>query len=99
LFLQDPTGAELLALIEKADRHDQTLWIGWSRYELRREEWNIDLGEHSRRVYDALKRAGHSVGGGEALDGAGWGCWRARVASILEEFFPSGSTASSQGRN
>jgi enterochelin esterase family protein len=63
-------------------------WIAWNRYEIRRAEWNVDLGRDSRRVAEMLESQGFAVEAREALDSAGWGSWRVRAAEFLKEMFP-----------
>ena len=88
LQLLDPLGSEILARIEDghapADVHFQ---IHWNRYELRREEWGLDLGGDSRRLVRAMRNAEYRIEGGEILDASGWFGWGAHIDRILEAFF------------
>ncbi len=87
--LLDPLGSELMnRLVEGGRVSGSRFFITWNRYELRRAEWGLDLGEDSRRLVEALTLAGHDVEGLELLDSAGWGAWRAQVAEPLVRFFP-----------
>ena len=62
--------------------------VTWSRYDLHRTAWDLDMAGDSRRVAEALKASGYEVAGGEVLDAAGWGGWRAQIADLLVDFFP-----------
>ncbi len=81
--------AERLASLASDNEPSGTRFLLYSnRYELRREEWNLDLAADTRRMADALKAAGHDVRAVEVLDAAGWGSWRAHAGDILTAFFP-----------
>ncbi|MCP4205375.1 MAG: hypothetical protein GY769_25980 [bacterium] len=87
--LLDPLGSKLMTRLLEGERvSDSRFFVTWNRYELRREEWGLDLGEDCRRLVEALTLAGHDVDGLELLDSAGWGAWQAQVAEPLVCFFP-----------
>ena len=60
----------------------------WNRYELNRQDWGIDLKQHSERMIEALKERGIGVSAEEMPNGYGWGAWRQQAGEVLEAFFP-----------
>jgi enterochelin esterase-like enzyme len=91
LYLPGDSRDTLIELASKEGSSGAAFLVLWNRYELRREEWNLDLAADSRTLHDALQSNGHPVSGGRTDDSAGWGAWRAQVGTILESFFPAGS--------
>jgi enterochelin esterase-like enzyme len=87
-YLPDQPGEELLELAGEKTSSEIRFLVYWNRYELAREEFGFDLAVDSRNLAEALKTGGHDVAGGEVLDAAGWGSWRARLSQILEDFYP-----------
>jgi outer membrane protein assembly factor BamB/enterochelin esterase-like enzyme len=88
-YLPNPEAPELMEAISNgAGEGSARFWVVWNRYELRRAEWNVDLGRDSRRVVEALEANGFPVVSREVLDGAGWGGWRVRAGEVLEQMFP-----------
>ena len=88
-YLANPEAAGLLDAIATAGDGDETaFWIAWNLYEIRREEWNVDLARDSRRVAQALDSGGFTVESREVVDSAGWGGWRVRAGEFLERFYP-----------
>jgi outer membrane protein assembly factor BamB/enterochelin esterase-like enzyme len=82
-------GAEQIAtLASEIDDVAPRFVVVTNRYELRREEWGLDLAEDSRRLVETLQSAGLDVRAETVLDSAGWGSWRAHAAEIFEAFFP-----------
>ena len=61
----------------------------WSRYDLKRRAWDLDMAGDSLQVAEALNAAGYQVSGGQVFDSAGWGGWRSQIAQLLVEFFPN----------
>jgi len=88
-YVPGPAGEQVLTAAKESGAGETKYLVSWNRYELHRAEWNVDLAEDSRRLAEGLKAGGHDVGGGEALDSAGWGSWRARAGEILVDFFPA----------
>jgi outer membrane protein assembly factor BamB/enterochelin esterase-like enzyme len=88
-YLPNPEAPALMQAISESDTEAKArFWVVWNRYELRRAEWNVDLGRDSRKVAEALESNGFSVTSREVLDSAGWGSWRIRAGEVLAEMFP-----------
>ncbi len=79
----------LMELIRRQPQAEVDFYLDWSRYELRNLDGGIDLGVDSRRLAQALRDGGYEFAGGEVLDSAGWGGWRARTDRMLEALFPA----------
>jgi outer membrane protein assembly factor BamB/enterochelin esterase-like enzyme len=88
-YLPNPEAPALMKVISESDAGDKArFWVVWNRYEIRRAEWNVDLGRDSRKVAEALESNGFSVASREVVDSAGWGSWRVRAGELLAEMFP-----------
>ena len=88
VYLAQPLGDELIGMIENNSNPQGRFRVIWNRYEYHRAEWDLDFGADSRRMVKALEASGFNVDGEEAIDGSGWGSWRAQVATVLTDFFP-----------
>ena len=60
----------------------------WNRYDLYNPDFSVDLRADSMRVAEAIRAQGFDLTGGEVVEGAGWGSWRAHAGDMLETFFP-----------
>ena len=88
-YLPGQAGDMLTKAIEESDGQNKPRFlVMWNRYELRREEWGVDLGRDSKRVVEALEAKDYSVVAMEVIDSSGWGGWRVRAGEVLEQFFP-----------
>jgi enterochelin esterase-like enzyme/outer membrane protein assembly factor BamB len=87
-YLPGETAQEMLSMAGESRSNDIRILVYWNHYELKNAQYDFDLAADSQRLNEALKRGGYEVGGGEVLDAAGWGSWRARAGEILEAFFP-----------
>jgi enterochelin esterase-like enzyme/outer membrane protein assembly factor BamB len=78
------------ALIEEEPLESVAFHVDWNRYEPRNEDdfLEADHAAGARALYERLRERGYEVTGGEQLDSAGWGAWRARTDDVLERFFP-----------
>ncbi len=86
-----PPLSEQMAALLAADTPATTrFYVDWNRYEWRSEDMGVDMRELNRGFYQGLKDKGYPVAGGEALDGVGWGSWRARTDRVLTALFPLG---------
>lgn len=78
------------ALIAEDPLEPVAFHVDWNRYESRNEDdfLEADHAAGARALYERLRERGYEVTGGEHLDSAGWGAWRARTDDVLERFFP-----------
>jgi enterochelin esterase-like enzyme/outer membrane protein assembly factor BamB len=85
-----PAGEKLIAAAAApASRASKPeLHIAWSRYDIRRAEWNLDFARDGRRLATTLEEAGVAVHATEVPDAAGWGGWPTRAAEMLRAIFP-----------
>ena len=93
LSLRDVARHDILRNIESKDPAATRFYLDWCRYEQRDTDRNFDLREHNLEIFGLLKSHGFDVAGGEALDGAGWGAYRARTDQILAALFPQTQAA------
>lgn len=89
VYLPEPLATTLLEKLEgvKAEKAG-AFTVLWNRFELQRQEWGIDLKQHSDRLVEALKKQGIRVDAEEMPNGYGWGAWRQQAGGLLEAFFP-----------
>jgi outer membrane protein assembly factor BamB len=89
LYMPEPQATTLLEKLEgvKPDGAGEFTLL-WNRYELNRQDWGIDLKQHSGRMIEALKARGIGVSAEEMPNGYGWGAWRQQAGGLLEAFFP-----------
>jgi enterochelin esterase-like enzyme/outer membrane protein assembly factor BamB len=88
-YMPGAAGEEVLKLASEGGKGEAEYDVFWNRYELHREEWNVDLAADSRRLFEALQAGGYEVQGAEVLDSSGWTSWIARAGDILVDFFPA----------
>ena len=88
LYLIPPVGEETLEVLRSSHMLPLELYVDWSQYETRSVELKLDLRKDSLQLVALLDEKGLSHTGGEVVDAAGWGSWRARTDRILEAFFP-----------
>jgi enterochelin esterase-like enzyme len=86
-----PAGEKLLAAVPAAAAaaSKPELHLAWSRYDLRRGEWNLDFARDARRLAAAFEEAGLAVEKQEVADAAGWGGWPTRAVEMLRSIFPA----------
>ncbi|ANM29473.1 hypothetical protein ABI59_07575 [Acidobacteria bacterium Mor1] len=66
------------------------VFVQWTPNDQKFGEGGIDAVEGSRTLYDAFKKAGYDLHGGERPGSRGWSTWRAYYDDIMEAFFPLG---------
>lgn len=86
--LDDVARHALFAELEAGPAPALEFYVDWNRYEALDPDNGVDLRADGLRLRDALVAAGYAPAGGEALDGHGWGSWRARSGDLLEALFP-----------
>jgi len=64
------------------------LHLDWYLYDLNNPNFNINLRADSLKVADAIGKSGYELTGGEIVEGAGWGAWRAHAGDMLKAFYP-----------
>jgi enterochelin esterase family protein len=79
----------LMEAIGRGRGDEVRFYLDWSRYETRRVDQGVDLGEDNRSLARALEEGGFGFVGGEVLDSYGWGGWPNRTGEILVTFFPA----------
>ncbi|MCP3981560.1 MAG: PQQ-binding-like beta-propeller repeat protein [bacterium] len=89
VYLPEPLATTMMEAVEGLKpKKAGEFAIRWNRYELRRQEWGIDLEQHSARLTEALEKRGIRFTAAEMPNGYGWGAWRQQAGGMLEEFFP-----------
>jgi enterochelin esterase family protein len=86
--LGDRARHTLFELLAREPRAPLRFFVGWNRYALRNRDGGFDYRAESALIADALRKAGHEVTGGEAMDSCGWGSWRTRVEELLGALLP-----------
>ena len=88
-LFKDIARHEVERLIAEDPLEPVAFHIDWNRYEPHNPDdfLEADHAAGARGLYERLRARGYEVSGGEALDSAGWGAWRARTDDLLERFF------------
>lgn len=86
--LEDVTRHALFARLAEDPPREARFYLDWNRYEAHDADQGYDFAVYGTTLDAALREAGCQVTGGEALDGHGWGSWRARTDDVLVALFP-----------
>jgi enterochelin esterase-like enzyme len=82
-------GDQLRQLVPAAAESPMDLFLGWSLYDARLSNQQVDLGGVTRNFKAFLEGRGFTVSGGAAADGLGWSSWRNRTDQMLTALFPA----------
>jgi enterochelin esterase-like enzyme len=87
-FLFGPTMSQMKEILAVPDQRDMTIYLDWSRYDLRNPQEAWDIGQMNRDLAALMAEHGLKTLGGEANDGIGWSSWRNRTGDLFVALFP-----------
>jgi enterochelin esterase-like enzyme len=87
-FLFGPTMSQMKEILAVPDQRDMTIYLDWSRYDLRNPQEAWDIGQMNRDLAALMAELGRKTLGGEANDGIGWSSWRNRTGDLFVALFP-----------
>ena len=93
-FLFGPSMGQMREILADQEPRDMTIYLDWSRYDLRNPQEAWDLGQMNRDLAALLEEHGLETLGGEGNYGIGWSSWRNRTGDLFMALFPlSGDSA------